>query len=1072
MKRLILIFSLSFLSAIAARAQTGREVDGIVIDSAKTSVPGATVKLISEKGDSTLVVTDANGKFVLPAVKSNKFTLTISSPGYQALQRRYGLDTSNNTAILDPVILVKSHARVAPIAVRTPNGREVDGTVTDSTKLTVPGAMVKLVSERGDSTVAITDGNGKFIFPAVTANKFTLTVSSLGYRTLKRRYGLDTSNKTAILDPIVLKSDAKLLTGVTIIGINPVVLKEDTVEYKASAYKVRDNAPVEDLIKKLPGVDVDVNGNITTQGKQVTKVRINGKDFMGGDVQAATKNLPADIVENIQMIDDYGDQAALTGIKTGEPDKIMNITIRKDRNYGYSLQSTVGDGEDALPASQGNPDQNRYLGTLNYFHFSGDQQIAVLGSINNTNINTFSFGGGGGGGGFGGGGGRGNAARGGGGNGSLITSQNGITQAHSLGANFRDQWGKHLSVYGSYSLADNTTSTNSLNLQQNFNPVNPSVQNQTSSEVDRNTNHRFTWNMEYKPDTINYLKVTPTFSYAGTNTNETEFSNLVRTGDTTAYNSLSTGHSQAPTYGIIALYNRRLGHRRNFSVNVNFNSAVNNQYQNPTYAYIQGTPTAPTYQLINTRSRTNTIGTNVSYIEPLGKTTYLELSYAFSHAATVNTKNTDVSEYDTLSHAPLFPPAFDDSLSTNYNYTFTTDRIGLNFREVKKNYNFTLGIAALPSYLDGHSLLTGVTTHESNFNVIPTARYVYNFSRSQLLSINYNGSASSPSFTQLQPTTDFSNALYPVQGNPDLKPQFTNNFTIRYNNFSFATGNVFFVYGMFNQINDQVVTNTITFPKHYRPDTSFNNTILTRYLNADGYYIINGGVTWGKPWDNREFTLYLRGNVSYSNNVGYLTSMDSIGSATTQKNIGKTLQFTPQVQFRVDITDVMDAQIMTNYAINHTSNSVNNSLTNGTANIRTWNIGLNGKQYILKDWTFSYDYSKAINYGYSPGIPVTNPNILNVYLERRFLKRNAATIRIGAFDLLNQNTGFTSVPTASSLTESRVNRLSRYYLATFTLRLQKFAGKAPTQNIDNGGRRGGGGRRNGGGGPPGGPAGE
>ncbi|HEX3387355.1 MAG TPA: hypothetical protein VHS53_19300, partial [Mucilaginibacter sp.] len=559
--------------------------------------------------------------------------------------------------------------------------------------------MVKLVSERGDSTVAITDGNGKFVFPAVTSNKFTLTVSSLGYRTLKRRYGLDTSNKTAILDPIILKSDAKLLTGVTIIGVNPVVLKEDTVEYKASAYKVRDNAPVEDLIKKLPGVDVDVNGNITTQGKQVTKVRINGKDFMGGDVQSATKNLPADIVENIQMIDDYGDQANLTGIKTGEPDKIMNITIRKDRNYGYSLQATAGDGEDALPASQGNPDQNRYLGTLNYFHFSGDQQIAVLGSINNTNINTFSFGGGGGGGGFGGGGGRGNAARGGGGNGSLITSQNGITQAHSLGANFRDQWGKHLSVYGSYSLSDNTTSTNSTNLQQNFNPVNPSVQNQTSNEVDRNTNHRFTWNMEYKPDTINYLKVTPTFSYAGTNTRENEFSNLVRTGDTTAYNSLSTGHSQWPTYGIIALYNRRLGHRRNFSINVNFNSAVNNQYQNPTYDYIQGTPNAPTYQLINTHSRTNTIGTNVSYIEPLGKTTYLELSYAFSHAATVNTKNTDISEYDTLSHAPLFSPVFDDSLSTNYNYTFTTDRIGLNFREVKKNYNFTLGIAALPSYL-------------------------------------------------------------------------------------------------------------------------------------------------------------------------------------------------------------------------------------------------------------------------------------------------------------------------------------------------------------------------------------
>src|SRR6202000_2722273 len=242
----------------------------------------------------------------------------------------------------------------------------------------------------------------------------------------------------ADLGAIVLKTDAHELAGVTIVGTIPVTLKEDTVQYQASAYKVRENAPLEDLIKKLPGVDVDVNGNVSTQGKQVTKVRINGKDFMGGDVQSALKNLPADVVENIQMIDDYGDQANLTGIKTGDPDKIMNITIRKDKNYGYFGQATVGGGSDMLPKDQGN-DENRYLTQLNAFRFNGDQQIAVLGSINNTNVNTFSFGspggggggfgGGGAGGGFGGGGGRGNAGRGGGGanSGSLTTTANGTT---------------------------------------------------------------------------------------------------------------------------------------------------------------------------------------------------------------------------------------------------------------------------------------------------------------------------------------------------------------------------------------------------------------------------------------------------------------------------------------------------------------------------------------------------------------------------------------------------------------------------------------------------------------------
>lgn len=971
------------------------------------------------------------------------------------------------------LLLIFSFSFLIVIYAHAQTGREVDGKVIDSTKLAVPGASIKLKSDKGDSTVTVTDGTGKFVVPAVNGTKFTLTISSIGYQTLIRHYTLDNDTKPAVLDPITLKSEANQLKGVTIVGVNPVTLKEDTVEYKASAYKVRENAPVEDLIKKLPGVDVDVNGNVTTQGKQVTKVRINGKDFMGGDVQSATKNLPADVVENIQMIDDYGDQANLTGVKTGEPDKIMNITIRKDKNYGYFGQATGGDGEDALPASQGIPDANRYLGTLNAFRFNGDQQMALLGSINNTNVNTFSFnpttgGGGGNGAGFsgvatnGGGGGRGNAARGAQNSGSLITTQNGITDAHSIGANFRDQWGKALSVYGSYSFADNTVATNSTNQQQNTSPTNPSTNNQVSNEVDRNINHRFTWNMEYKPDTINYLKVTPTFSYAGVNSNDQESVNYVRNGAiSSAYTSTSTSNSTAPTYGFTALFNHRFHKRRNLSINLTLGSAISSQYQNPIYDFTDGVPTAPLNQVINTDSRANTLGVTLSYLEPIGKRSYLEFNYALNYSHTTNNKLTD-----TLYNKAEYLFQRDSALSTEYNFTFTTNRYGLNYRFIEKKYNYTLGVAVQTSDLDGFSPLTGLTTRKSTFNFIPTARYVYNFSRSQTFSLNYNGSSSQPSFTQLQPTIDFSNALYPVQGNPFLKPQFTNNFSVRYNQFSFATGNILFTNLAFQSISNQVVTNTITYPKKYTLDPRFANTILTQYLNANGYYTASGNLTFAKPWNNRRYTLYFTGAVTYTNSIGYLTNVDSITyDQSTVKNISKNLQFTPGTRFRVDITDIIDAQFLTNYAINRTNNSVNNSLTNGTSNIRTWNIGVNGKNYFFKDWTFSYDYSKAINYGYSATVKVTNPNVLNMYVERRFLKDNRATIRFSAFDLFNQNTGFSSTSTPSSFTETHVNRLSRYYLATFTLRLQKFAGKAPTQNPDRGFRRG----NRGGDGGPGGP---
>ena len=972
---------------------------------------------------------------------------------------------------MKPLFLILSLTFLSIFNTYAQTTHDISGTVADSTKLSLPGSSIKLVSNGGDSTMSIADANGKFIFAGVKGSKITLTISSIGFTAVKKHFALDNDNKPVDLGNIILQPQTNMLNQVTIVGAaNPITLKEDTVVYNAGSYKVRENAPAEDLLKKLPGVDVDVNGNITTQGKQVTKVRINGKDYMGGDVQSATKNLPADIIENIQMIDDYGDQANLTGVKTGEPDKIMNITIRKDKNYGYTGQATAGDGEDALPKSQGIPNQNRYIGSLNVFTFNGDQQIAVQGSFNNTNVNTFSFGsvgggGGRGGGNFGGGGGRGNAGRGGLNSGSLITAQNGITVARSIGVNFRDQWGKNLSVYGSYSFADNTTSTTNNIFQQNTSSTNPSEQQQYSLEKDQNINHRFTWNMEYKPDTVNYLKVTPTFSYAGTNTNETDSVSLTqKQAITSAYNSFTNGDSQAPNYGISALYNHRFPHRRNLSIFANASSAPSWSYQNPIYNYTAGTPAAPVNQLINTYSRTNSYGVNLSYLEPLGKRSYLELNYAFNHSVTANNKETD-----TLSSTGSYNRY--DLLSNQYNYTFTTSKVGLNYRFVEKKYNYTLGLGVQPSVLDGDSPLNDIETHRSTFNIIPTARFIYNFSRSKAFSVNYNGSNAAPSFSQLQPVVDFSNALYPVVGNPNLNPAFTNNFSIRYNNFSFATGNVFFANLSYQQINNQVVTNTIT--------SNTSNRILTQYLNADGYYNISGRVTYAKPWAQRKYSLIFNGTAIYNNNVGYLTNVDldplvatqAEIDAARQKNIAKNLVLTPELRFRVDITNVIDAQILSNYAINRTSNSVKNDFNDGLSNVRTWNLGINGKNY-FGDWVFSYDYTKATNYGYASNIQVTNPNILNLYVERRFLKNKVATIRLSGFDLFNQNTGFTSVPTASSITQTRVNRLARYYLLTFTLRLQKFAGKAPVQD-DRGGRgfRDGGGRRDGGNTAPGVPGG-
>jgi len=651
-------------------------------------------------------------------------------------------------------LIICSVILLSIVSAHAQTSREVHGTVIDSTKQTVPGAIVKCINSTGDSVLTATDADGKFVFASVKGPKFTLAVSSIGYQGLIRHFTMDADTKPINLDPIVLKVESNVLNTVNITAINPVVMKEDTIEYKASAYPVRANAAAEDIIKKLPGVDVDANGNVTAQGKQVTKVRINGKDFFGGDVQTATKNLPADVIDNIQMIDDYGDQANLTGVKTGEPDKIMNITIRKDKNYGYTLSGTAGDGADLLPAPHSANDQNRYLGTVNLWDFNGDRQVTVLGTLNNTNTNTFNFNTAGasiGGGGFGGGGGgRGNALRATTSTG-LATTANGITDVHTIGTNFRDQWGKDVSVYGSYSFADNSVFTNSTSNQVNY-TVRPSTNFQSSNEHDNPINHRFDFNIEYKPDTLNYLKITPDFSYASTNTTETETQDLKynnpNEGGNLAYTSNSISNSTSPSLGLTVLYNHRFKARgHNFSINFNVNTSKSTSYDNPIYNITSGVLPTPGYQTINTDSRTTTYSTTLSYLFPVGKRSYLELNYAYSHSHTSSDKETDTLGTDSL--LAFMPPAHDDSLSNHYAFSFITNRIGLNYRFVEKKYNFTLGIAALPSVLDGQSILPAEpSTHESTFNIVPTARFVYNINRGQSISFNYNGSPAQPSFNQ------------------------------------------------------------------------------------------------------------------------------------------------------------------------------------------------------------------------------------------------------------------------------------------------------------------------------------
>lgn len=899
-------------------------------------------------------------------------------------------------------------------------GRDVHGTLIDSTKATLPGSSIKLLTGK-DSISTISDSKGAFTFNGVKATQISLVIQSIGYEPKRIRLTFDNTNNPVFLKPIILKPSTTMLSGVTITEAIPVKIKEDTVEFNAAAYKVRDGAPVEDLIKKIPGADVDKDGNMTFRGKSVTKVRVNGKDFFGGDLKTATQNLPADAVQNVQMVNDYGDQANMTGIKTGDPETVLNINIKANRNHGYFGQASAGAGHDAIPAKDGISGGTRYIAQANMFNFNDGQQIAVLGNLNNTNTSLFNFGGPGG-------------RRGGGGPGGS-NNQAGITTARSLGFNYRDSWGKKITVYGSYSFSDNSTNTISSTIQNNISLVNPSTNSQSSVKDDEQKNHRLNFNLEWKPDTVNYLKVSPSYSYSGLNTNQNGSNLLTNQAATISnYNFTSLSNSSAPNYGINALYNHRFnGHGRNFSINIGTGRSTSRAYQNPVYTYIDGAANAPLNQFINTNSHTDTIGTTLSYIEPLARRSYLEVNYNFRRSYTTADKQTDtlVTNSTQINNYPL--------LSNNYNFTFITNRFGLNYRFVEKKYNYVLGITAQPSVLKGYSVTTGMPTNSTAFNVSPNAHFIYNFSRSQSFSANYSGSSNQPSFSQLQPVTDFSSASYPVTGNPELKPEYNNRIDFRYNNFSFETGNIFFSNLSYTATSNKIVSNTVTYPVNYPLNSKLAGTIETQYLNTSGYSALQGFFVFNKPWQKRKYNLFLQGNVSYINNASFITNIDATTfDPTTEKNNAKTWVIAPAVRFRVDITDIIDAEANTTYTINSSKNSINQPGVND--NFRTWQLGLNGKNYFWKNWTLSYDYTKMLYYGYKGS---TNPNIFNTYVERRFLKGNMATIRAGVYDVFNENTGYTSTQNGNFVTQTNANKLGRYYLLTFTYRFTKMAGKAP-----------------------------
>ncbi|MEX0635213.1 MAG: outer membrane beta-barrel protein, partial [Ferruginibacter sp.] len=517
---------------------------------------------------------------------------------------------------------------------------------------------------------------GVFTIANVAPAKVTLIVSFIGYRSFFNEYDYSKSVEDENIWDISMSPGDNLLEAVTVQAAK-IQIKEDTISYSIDSTMYRKNDNVEEVLKRLPGVEVDKTGKVTAQGKEVTRVKVNGKDFFGGDVTTATRELNADMVDKIQIIDDYGDQSAFTGVRDGEASKTLNIQLKKDKNKGYFGNLTAGVGT-----------EERYIGGVSLNFFNNNRQISVIGNINNTNSSNFNFGAigstmgaamGGRGGAIGGFGNTGN--------------NDGINVSKSLGVNFRDEWGQKISAYGSYSFSDRRSTIIQNQTQDNL-LSSGNIQNiQNANNYNVNINHRFQFNIEYRIDSFNYIKFTPQVNYRQTdkdNATDFVFSNVngVKTNEGI---TTTISNSETPNISGTLLFNHRFKKRgRTFSLNLNAGdnrTESDEDFVNLNTIYAIPPFTDSLYQNILQDNTSENLGIRASYIEPLSKKKSLEFNYAYSQQLSGN----DRQNY--LVNPYTGDQAFQESLSNIFDNTYITNRFGFNYRLNEKKYNYSIGLA-------------------------------------------------------------------------------------------------------------------------------------------------------------------------------------------------------------------------------------------------------------------------------------------------------------------------------------------------------------------------------------------
>ena len=922
--------------------------------------------------------------------------------------------------------------------------RLVSGAIIDrDTKDPVEQVTVQLL--KTDSTYvtgAISNEKGLFHLNAPENGKYLLKITSVGYKPTVKRVVIE-QDKNLALGNVVVGADAIMLKGAVVTAMaQKVTLKEDTFVYNSAAYRTPEGSVVEELVKRLPGAEVSDDGTIKINGKEVKKILVDGKEFMTGDTKTALKNLPTSIIDKIKAYDEKSDLSKVTGIDDGEEQTVLDFNVKKGMNKGLMSNIDLGIGN-----------KDRYSARGMGGYFNSNNRFMLFGNANNTSDR--GFGGGGPGRGFGGG--------------------NGLNASKMLAANYnyeeKDKFKFNTSLRWNHSDGDvwsRRSSENFLGSSSSF-----------SNSLNQNFSRSDSWNgnirLEWMPDTMTNILFRPSISWT---TNDSRSMGL-----SASFNQDPYQYTEDPLSDegiekmdeVDAVINRQKSVSLSYSKNNNIrgmlqlNRKLNNKGRNVTLrmdakytdkdsksislqnahlylvqneAGLDSTYQTNRYNL--TPSKDYSYSAQATYSEPLWKATFLQFSYKFTYSYSKSDRSTyDFSKYSFDGISPEYGAwgnylgrldgelgdYRDDKLSRYSEYRNYTHDIQVMMRFIRQKYNLNFGVMIQPQRSKFIQDYQGkyVDTVRTVTNVSPTLDFRYRFSKMSNLRVNYRGTTAQPSISQLLDITDNSDPLNVSMGNPGLKPSFTQNFRLFYNNFVQNHNK-----GVMTYINFSTTSNSISNKVTYDETTGGR---ITRPENINGNWNVMGAFMFNCSIDSTGvWNINTGTNLGYNHYVSYL-SLDK--SQDSQKNTTQNTTWNERLSLSYR-NDWLELSLDGTLAYNHAKNKLQPN-----SNLDTWQFSYGPSMTLTAPWGTSLNTSLSCSSrrGYSDASMNTDEFVWNAQLSQGFLKGKPLTVMLQFYDLLHQQSTFSRAISSVSRTDTEYNAINSYAMLHVVYRMNLFGGK-------------------------------